>query len=181
MGCTCWLDAGGVIEARLLSSPGGASSAYRKAFGPSIAVNAEHVAPSILSGAMSEGHTLRSWAGNPFGAGACRCHLCGRWVGSRWDLRAFLLRRTLQNAADASALAGSGGLDSSSYYSSGGRRIVLDPDAARRAALELLQRRGIDGQVSVIADASAVQVNLRGEASTSFLSLVGIRVFRLPS
>lgn len=89
--------------------------------------------------------------------------------------RAFLLRRTLQNAADASALAGSGGLDSSSYYSSGGRRIVLDPDAARRAALELLQRRGIDGQVSVIADASAVQVNLRDEASTSFLSLVGIR------
>ncbi len=88
--------------------------------------------------------------------------------------RAFLLRRTLQNAADASALAGSGGLDSSSYYSSGGARIVLDPDAARRAALELLQRRGIDGQVSVVADASAVQVSLRGEASTSFLSLVGI-------
>ena len=89
--------------------------------------------------------------------------------------RAFLLRRTLQNAADASALAGSGGLDSNSYYSSGGRRIVLDPGAARRAALELLQRRGIDGQVAVIADASAVQVSLRGEASTSFLSLVGIR------
>ena len=88
--------------------------------------------------------------------------------------RAFLLRRTLQNAADSSALAGSGGLDSVSYYSTGGRRVALDPDAARRAALELLERRGLEGRASVQADASGVEVSLRSEAPTSFLSLVGI-------
>lgn len=89
--------------------------------------------------------------------------------------KAFLLRRTLQNAADASALAGSGGLDAGSYYSSGGRRVELDPEAARRAALDLLERRGLRGQVSIAAGADGVQVTLRGEARTTFLSLVGIR------
>ncbi len=89
--------------------------------------------------------------------------------------KAFLLRRTLQNAADASALAGSGGLDARSYYSSGGRRVQLDPEAARRAALELLGRRGLKGQVSIAAEADGVEVTLRAEAPTTLLSLVGIR------
>lgn len=89
--------------------------------------------------------------------------------------KAFLMRRTLQNAADASALAASGGLDSDAYYSSGGRRVELDPVAARRSALELLDRRGVDAKVSIDADLSGVSVTLRGEARTSFLSLVGVR------
>lgn len=89
--------------------------------------------------------------------------------------KAFLLRRTLQNAADAAALAGSGGLDAESYYSSGGRRVELDPEVARRTALDLLNGRGLEGQVSIDAEAAGVQVTLRSEARTTFLSLVGIR------
>jgi Flp pilus assembly protein TadG len=88
--------------------------------------------------------------------------------------RAFLLRRTLQNAADASALAGSGGLDSTAYYSSGGGRIQLEPAAARRAAIELLTRRGVDAQAVVRSAPDGVDVTLRGQARTTFLSLVGI-------
>ena len=89
--------------------------------------------------------------------------------------RAFLLRRTLQNAADASALAGSGGIDVTSYYSSAGRRVHLDPHAARGAALDLLERRRIDARASVQTDGTGVQVSLRAEAPTIFLSLVGIQ------
>lgn len=46
--------------------------------------------------------------------------------------RAWLYRRTLQNAADGAALAGAAELDRSAYYASGGESVVLDADARAR-------------------------------------------------
>lgn len=88
--------------------------------------------------------------------------------------RAFLHRRTLQNSADAAALAGAGEIDRSAYYSGGGKRVTLDPSAARTTALRWVAQRGLDVTASVDTDEVAVHVVLRGEISTSFLSLVGI-------
>lgn len=88
--------------------------------------------------------------------------------------RAFLMRRTLQNAADAAALAGAAELDAGSYYSSGGREIVLDREEARRKALAWLSRRGIRAAASVVVGESDVSVVLRDEAPVTFLRLVGV-------
>lgn len=88
--------------------------------------------------------------------------------------RAFLARRSLQNAADASALAAASELDASAYYSSSGRAVVLDPEAAREVALAWLARRGIEGHRSITADPNGVSVVLRDAVETSFLAIVGI-------
>jgi hypothetical protein len=88
--------------------------------------------------------------------------------------RAFLLRRTLQNAADAAALAGAGEVDVPAYYSSGGRTIVLRPEAAQRAAHRWLAARGIAGRVVVDVEAEGVAVVLRSRVDTLFLRLAGI-------
>jgi Putative Flp pilus-assembly TadE/G-like len=89
--------------------------------------------------------------------------------------RAFLYRRTLQNAADASALAGAGELDTSVFYRSGGTISRLRPADARRVALEWLAKRGLRAQPSVVADDEGLEVELRGRVTTSFLSLIGLR------
>lgn len=88
--------------------------------------------------------------------------------------RAFLFRRTLQNAADAAALAGASEIDRPALYSSGGSKIVIDADAARRRAAEWLARRGIRMEAGVVARADAVRVVLRGEVDTTFLRVVGL-------
>jgi hypothetical protein len=88
--------------------------------------------------------------------------------------RAFLLRRTLQNAADAAALAGAGEVDRSVYYRTGGEGVALHPDAARRTALAWLARRGISAGAGVRASPERVGVVLRGRTQTMFLRLVGI-------
>lgn len=88
--------------------------------------------------------------------------------------RAFLLRRTLQNAADAAALAGAAEVDTGAYYSSGGRSIVLDRERARREVLGWLARRGVRAAASVVVGESDVAVVLRGEAAVTFLALVGV-------
>ena len=88
--------------------------------------------------------------------------------------RAFLMRRTLQNAADASALAGSGELDVDAYYSSGGRRMTLDPTAAKEMAASFLTRRGLQVVPAIQADERGVAVALRTEIDTLFLRLIGI-------
>ncbi|MFN2488814.1 MAG: pilus assembly protein TadG-related protein [Actinomycetota bacterium] len=90
--------------------------------------------------------------------------------------RAFLARRTLQNAADASALAGASELDRELYYASSGTTVALDPDAARRVALEWLARCGVGTRASVLADTSVVRVALHDEVATSFLGLMGIQM-----
>ena len=89
--------------------------------------------------------------------------------------RAWLYRRTLQNAADAAALAGAGELDRAAYYASGGRLIALDDGASERVAARWLSARGIEARASVASSEERVVVELRGEVPTSFLGLVGIR------
>lgn len=89
--------------------------------------------------------------------------------------RFFLARRTLQNAADAAATAGAGELDTSTYYRTGGRRVVLDEGAARAAASRWLARRGLGTDASITTDSRSVNVVLRDEVVTSWLGVVGIR------
>ena len=88
--------------------------------------------------------------------------------------RAFLLRRTLQHAADGASLAAAGELDTTSYYASGGNRIELDLTTARRTAERWLGLRGIDARVAIEVSPDAVGVVLRAEMPTSFLGLVGV-------
>lgn len=88
--------------------------------------------------------------------------------------RAFLLRRTLQNAADAAALAGAGELDQETLYRSGGRSVRLDPAAARSRAIGYLSQRGLPAEASVAAGMDAVRIVLRARMDTTFLGIVGI-------
>lgn len=88
--------------------------------------------------------------------------------------RAFLHRRTLQSAADASALAGAAEIDRSRYYSTGGRAVTLQLDQARHAAGRWLSARRLPARARIDADASALRVTLRGEVTTTFLNLIGI-------
>lgn len=89
--------------------------------------------------------------------------------------RAFLMRRTLQNAADAAATAGSSELDQDRYYASGGRILKLDPQSAERAAARWLASRSIDAKAQIDGASDGVTVVLRGEITTTFLGVVGIR------
>lgn len=87
--------------------------------------------------------------------------------------RAFLYRRTLQNAADAAALAGASEIDRRAYYSTR-NEIELDNSGARAAALQWLARRGLPVDADVSATPAVVRVGLRGRLSTTFLGLIGI-------
>lgn len=89
--------------------------------------------------------------------------------------RAFLLRRTLQNAADGSALAGAGEVDVDAYFRTEGNEVVLDPVAARRTALEWLGHRGLDARAAVASDMGGVRVLLKGSIDTSFLAVLGMQ------
>lgn len=89
--------------------------------------------------------------------------------------RAFLFRRSLQNAADASALAGAGEVDVDAYYETAGREVILEPLAARRAALEWLARRSLPAQAAIAADPNGLRVRLKGRIDTSFLALIGMQ------
>jgi Flp pilus assembly protein TadG len=88
--------------------------------------------------------------------------------------RAFISRLTLQNAADAAALAGAGELDLGGFYSSGGSEFRLDAAGARALAYRYLDARGFAGEAVVDADEASVTVVLRDEIATSFLGLVGL-------
>jgi hypothetical protein len=92
--------------------------------------------------------------------------------------RAWLYRRTLQNAADASVLAGAAELDRSVYYASAGKVVEVDENAAGDAAGAWLRRRGLPADASIEADATGVRVELRGAIDTTFLRLIGVT--RLP-
>lgn len=89
--------------------------------------------------------------------------------------RAFLFRRTLQNAADAAALAGAGEVDRSSYYNSGGSEVVLDPGRAAEVASGWLRARGIAAAARIASSSTRVSVTLKGTTSTLFLRLVGLQ------
>jgi Flp pilus assembly protein TadG len=88
--------------------------------------------------------------------------------------RAFIARLTLQNAADAAALAGAGELDLGTYYSSGGSELRLDATGARALAYRYLDARGFAGRAAVDANEGSVTIVLRDEIATSFLGLVGV-------
>lgn len=89
--------------------------------------------------------------------------------------RAWLYRRTLQNAADAAALAGAAELDRAAYYSSGGEELILDEDASETVATRWLSERVVDARAVVDASPERVRVEMRGAVPTTFLSLAGIR------
>ncbi|MGI8774393.1 MAG: pilus assembly protein TadG-related protein [Actinomycetota bacterium] len=92
--------------------------------------------------------------------------------------KAFIHRRTLQNAADAAVLAAAGELDTQAYYSSGGSVVQLDQRAARRRAAEWLSMRGVGAVTDIHVDAAGVSLVLRDTVSSGFLGLLGIS--RLP-
>lgn len=93
--------------------------------------------------------------------------------------RAFLMRRTLQNAADAAAVAGASQLDRDSYYSSGGVRTLLDPSNAEETAASWLDKRALDADAVVTATPGEVKVLLTTELPTRFLRLLGIGSVRV--
>ena len=88
--------------------------------------------------------------------------------------KAWLYRRTLQNAADASALAGAGELNRDAYYRSGGRGTDLDVEAAHRVAAQWVAGSGLDVRSGYVVDSAGVEVALRGTTATLFLGLIGI-------
>lgn len=90
--------------------------------------------------------------------------------------RAFLFRRSLQNSADAAALAAAAELDRAVYYGSGGTTAVLDESAARAAAGRWLEMRGLPLSAEVDVAPQRVEVVIRGRVPTTFLGLVGVGV-----
>jgi uncharacterized membrane protein len=92
--------------------------------------------------------------------------------------QAWLYRRTLQNTADSSALAGAGELSRSIYYRSGGKVTDLDVRAAREVASQWVGASGLDVRSDLSVDEAGVEVALRGTTATIFLGLIGID--RLP-
>lgn len=88
--------------------------------------------------------------------------------------RAWLYRRTLQNAADSAALAGAAELDRSAYYSSGGERVVLDADASERVATSWLSGRELGARAAIRSTDGRVTIEMKGAVATTFLSLAGI-------
>lgn len=88
--------------------------------------------------------------------------------------RAWLYRRTLQNAADAAALAGAAELDRAAYYGSGGEHVALDELASERTAIAWLTRRDPGASAAVETTRDRVTIEMKGSVSTTFLSLAGI-------
>ena len=70
---------------------------------------------------------------------------------------AFLERQRLNNLADGAALAAADGLDEAGFYAD--RRVVLDPDEARRLVSDYLAGEDVR-VVEVSADADTVHVQL---------------------
>ena len=104
--------------------------------------------------------------------------VCCLLVGVAVDgTRAFLYRRTLQNAADSAVLAAASELDRDSLYG-GGDSVRLSPPAAKGLVQAWLRERGLLAASRVEAGGGRVSVVLRGDVRTSFLRLAGVK--RLP-
>jgi uncharacterized membrane protein len=88
--------------------------------------------------------------------------------------RAWLYRRTLQNTADSSALAGAGELSRVAYYRSGGEVTDLDIRAARDMAAQWVAASGLDVRSDLSVDGEGVEVALEGTTATVFLGLIGV-------
>lgn len=88
--------------------------------------------------------------------------------------RAFIHRRSLQNAADAAALAAASEVDARAFYLGGGEQLALSAERAERAARAMLARRALAAAAAVEAGPGGVTVRLRAAVPTTFLALVGI-------
>lgn len=88
--------------------------------------------------------------------------------------KAFLMRRTLQNAADSATLAGTGELSRADYYGSKGQEVALSVGDAARTARDYLHLRSVDARVSIEVVDDDVRLILRGASETLFLALIGI-------
>ena len=97
--------------------------------------------------------------------------VCGMTIDGT---RAFLLRRSLQNAVDAASTGGAAEIDRRTYYRSGGSVVELRPARARWMAGRILSMRGITATPSIEADERFVAVILRTEMETGLLRIVGI-------
>lgn len=80
-------------------------------------------------------------------------------------------RRQLTNQAEQAARVGADALDQVSLRDGGTPRV--DPAAARTAATAYLTRVGATG-ATVTIDGAVVEVEIRGHADTTILSIVGI-------
>lgn len=89
--------------------------------------------------------------------------------------RAWILRRTLQNAVDAAARSAASTLDADAYYRSGGDVRRLDVARARGDAESMLVLRGLSGRLEIAAGSHFVRARVRARLRTTTLSLVGIR------
>ena len=88
--------------------------------------------------------------------------------------RAFLAQRSLQNVADAAAVASAGSIDRDIYYASGGGVVELDEMEARKTAARVLARRGLPADVGFVARDGDIQILVRSTSRTTFLRLVGV-------
>ena len=88
--------------------------------------------------------------------------------------KAFLMQRSLQNAADAAAVSAAASIDRRTYYSSGGMVIEIHERVATAAAASILERRGLPAMVKFGSDDQAVEIAVTSRVQTTFLRLVGI-------
>ncbi|MFP5298783.1 MAG: pilus assembly protein TadG-related protein [Actinomycetota bacterium] len=86
--------------------------------------------------------------------------------------RAFLLRRTLQSAADAAVSEAAMSLDQRALYEDA--QLRLAPSDAREAAFGSLRERGIVAEVHVSLAPRRVVVTMRSTVPTTLLRLAGI-------
>lgn len=89
--------------------------------------------------------------------------------------KVFMMRRALQDSADAAAVSGANQIDVGAYYRSGGSEVRLQPDGAENVAIRAIVQRGLPASADVVVRGGAVQVSLRTEVPMGFLKLVGIR------
>ena len=88
--------------------------------------------------------------------------------------KVFLMRRALQNSADAAAVSGANQIDVDAYYRSDGAVVRLQPEEAERIAANSIIQRGLPVSADLVVREGAVQVELRSEVPTTFLKLVGV-------
>lgn len=95
--------------------------------------------------------------------------------------RLFTARRDLQNVADAAALAGASAIDESTYRSSGGLVVRLDPGRARSSAEQVAgaARLPVGTEVDVRVAPERVEVRIRRPVPTTFLRIAGLRAQRI--
>jgi hypothetical protein len=87
--------------------------------------------------------------------------------------RGLALQRELAAVADSAALAGASGIDEAWYRATGD--VILDPDRARRLALESIAFQGVDlvlWEVSLAEDGSAVTVRIEAPLQLGLLGVL---------